>query len=162
MESTYAVFEKEIEENRGNIEKEIEFDSQQKRKIARIYRENCSAESGVGAHSNFFAAQVKQHETLFVFVKTCGARSVAAGLLILWIGGKRAYAEIAFSILGDGEVIFFSSYCLMENQKSEKDFFANYFSRNDLRISEMHSGIMVSRIIKWFSDQFIKQDAPKI
>ena len=75
---------------------------------------------------------------------------------------KCAYAEIAFSILSDGEVIFFSSYCLMENHKSEKDFFANYFSRNDLQISEMRSGVMVSGIIKWFSDQFIKQDASKI
>ena len=75
---------------------------------------------------------------------------------------KCAYAEIAFSILSYEEIVFFSSYCLLENHKSEKDFFANYFSRNDLRISAVRSATEASDITKWLSGQFIKQDAPKI
>ena len=75
---------------------------------------------------------------------------------------KCAYVEIAFSILSYEEIVFFSSYCLLENHKSEKDFFANYFSRNDLRKSAVRSETEASDITKWLAGQFIKQDAPKI
>ena len=75
---------------------------------------------------------------------------------------KCAYVEIAFSILSYEEIVFFSSYCLLENHKSEKDFFANYFSRNDLRKSAVRSATEASYITKWLAGQFIKQDASEI
>ena len=74
MKSTYASFEEEIEANRGKSEKLLE-------SIEKI-----ASESGVGAHANFFADQVKQHE-IFSFRWLWGT-IVAAGLLILWIGGS--------------------------------------------------------------------------
>ena len=85
MKSTYAFFKKEIEANRGNLEKEIEATRGKSQKLLESI-EKIASESGVGAHANFFADQVKQHET-FSFRWLWGT-IVAAGLLILWIGGS--------------------------------------------------------------------------
>ena len=72
-------------ENVKNSEEEIEATLGKSQKLLESI-EGIASESGVSAHSNFFADQVKQHET-FSFRWLWGT-IVAAGLLILWIGGS--------------------------------------------------------------------------
>ena len=74
MELAYASFRKEITANRVKSKELLE-------SIEKI-----TSESGVSAQANFFAAQVKHHET-FSFCWLWGT-IVAAGLLIFWIGGS--------------------------------------------------------------------------
>ena len=70
-------------ENVKNSEEEIEATLGKSQKLLESI-EKIASESGVGAHANFFADQVKQHETFSL--RWLWGTIVAAGLLILWIG----------------------------------------------------------------------------